>query len=112
MRRTQGSPREIDEPQRLRYSLAMRSPDPADAVNPLLRAIERWKRGLAILAIVAIAALSASLVAGIVQLVVGAIVGEAAGLWIGIAALVILTPWLFGQRQLIHMIGKLATLRD
>lgn len=70
-------------------------------------AIERWMRGLAVLALVGVIALATLLVAGLTGELFDAIGLPTAGAFAAFGAGAIFAPWLLGDRRFLRRLGDI-----
>lgn len=83
-----------------------------DSQNGLVRAIERWKRGFAVIVLFGALVLASLVVGGAISFAL-----EVGGLndWhaVGIAIGVMITlPWMAGDRRLLRALGSFARIAD
>lgn len=90
----------------LRHYLHMDQGEPIPGTKAS-SAIERWMRGLAVLALVGVIALATLLVAGLTGELFDAIGLPTAGAFAAFGAGAIVAPWLLGDRRLLRRLGDL-----
>lgn len=70
-------------------------------------AIERWMRGLAVLALVGIAALATALVAGLLKWATEVLGFPVLAIYVGLSIAAALLPWMLGDSALLRRLGDL-----